>query len=30
MIARNIENHNDQWLVAKDYFMKNFEEYKKE
>jgi hypothetical protein len=26
MIARNPDNHNDQWLVAKDYFLKNFEE----
>lgn len=25
MIARNPDNHNDQWLVAKDYFEKNFE-----
>lgn len=24
MIARNPDNHNDQWLVAKDYFEKNF------
>ncbi len=26
MIARNPDNHADQWLVAKDYFEKNFEE----
>ena len=26
MIARNPENHNDQWLVAADYFAVNFEE----
>jgi len=26
MIARNIEDHDDQWLVAKDYFDENFEE----
>lgn len=26
MIARNPKNHNDQWLVAKDYFEQNFEE----
>jgi len=26
MIARNPENHNDQWLVAADYFTANFEE----
>ena len=26
MIARNPLNHNDKWLVAKDYFMANFEE----
>lgn len=25
MIARNPENHNDQWLVAKQYFENNFE-----
>jgi hypothetical protein len=24
MIARNPENHNDKWLVAKEYFEKNF------
>lgn len=26
MIARNPENHADQWLVAEAYFEKNFEE----
>ena len=26
MIARNPKNHLDQWLVAKDYFIDNFEE----
>lgn len=25
MIARNPDNHTDQWLVAKAYFEKNFE-----
>ena len=25
MIARNPKNHDDQWLVAKDYFVDNFE-----
>lgn len=25
MIARNPTNHDDQWLVAKDYFEVNFE-----
>ena len=25
MIARNPKNHNDQWLVAQDYFNDNFE-----
>lgn len=25
MIARNPENHDDQWLVAKAYFDANFE-----
>ena len=25
MIARNPKNHNDQWLVAKEYFEENFE-----
>jgi len=24
MIARNPKNHNDQWLVAKQYFQDNF------
>lgn len=24
MIARNPQNHNDQWLVAYDYFIENF------
>jgi ABC-type microcin C transport system permease subunit YejE len=28
MIARNPGNHNDQWLVAAQYFIDNFEEYK--
>ena len=28
MIARNPENHNDQWLVAAQYFVDNFEEIK--
>ena len=28
MIARNPANHNDMWLVAKDYFESNFEEIK--
>lgn len=27
-IARNPENHNDKWYVAKDYFDKNLEEVK--
>jgi len=27
MIARNPNNHKDVWLVAKQYFMENFEEY---
>ena len=27
MIARNPSNHNDQWLVAADYFAKNFEPF---
>ena len=27
MIARNPKNHNDQWLVAEQYFKDNFEEY---
>jgi hypothetical protein len=26
MIARNPADHNDQWLVAADYFAANFEE----
>ena len=26
MIARNPQNHNDKWLVAKDYFEANFKE----
>ena len=26
MIARNPQNHEDQWLVARDYFKSNFEE----
>ncbi len=26
MVARNPKNHNDQWLVAKQYFEDNFEE----
>ena len=26
MIARNPMNHEDQWLVAKQYFLDNFEE----
>jgi len=25
MIARNPVNHDDQWLVEKDYFQENFE-----
>lgn len=25
MIARNPDNHADQWLVAKDYFERNLE-----
>ena len=25
MIARNPDNHSDQWLVAADYFNKNLE-----
>lgn len=24
MIARNPKSHDDQWLIAKDYFMENF------
>lgn len=27
MIARNPKNHNDQWLVAEQYFKDNFETY---
>lgn len=27
MIARNPANHNDQWLVAREYFLANFEPY---
>ena len=27
MIARNPANHDDQWLVAADYFAANFEPY---
>ena len=26
MIARNTTNHNDQWLVAEQYFKDNFEQ----
>ena len=26
MIARNPKDHNDQWLVAKQYFKDNFEQ----
>ena len=26
MIARNPDDHDDQWYVASDYFAKNFEE----
>ena len=26
MIARNVNNHDDQWLVAKQYFDDNYEE----
>lgn len=26
MIARNVDNHDDQWLVAEDFFNKNYEE----
>lgn len=25
MIARNPKNHDDQWLIARDYFLDNFE-----
>ena len=27
MIARNPKNHDDQWYVARRYFLDNFEEY---
>lgn len=27
MIARNSDNHKDQWYVAKAYFIKNYERY---
>lgn len=27
MIARNPINHNDQWLIAEQYFKDNFEHY---
>ena len=27
MIARNPKNHEDQWLIAEQYFKDNFEEY---
>ena len=27
MIARNPKNHDDQWLVAEQYFKDNFEPY---
>lgn len=30
MIARNPENHNDQWLVAEKYFKNNFELYEED
>ena len=30
MIARNPKNHNDQWLVAAQYFEDNFEPIKQE
>ena len=26
MIARNPKDHNDQWLIAEQYFKENFEE----
>ncbi|NAS11017.1 hypothetical protein [Poritiphilus flavus] len=29
MIARNPDDHHDQWLVAKEYFEKNFEKVSK-
>jgi hypothetical protein len=25
MIARNSDNHEDQWYVAREYFLKNYE-----
>lgn len=28
MVARNPENHNDQWYIAKEYFNENFVEVK--
>ena len=28
MIARNPKNHDDKWLIAKDYFVDNFEPMK--
>ena len=30
MIARNPKNHNDQWLVAEQYFKDNFEDFKQQ
>ena len=27
MIARNPKNHNDQWLIAEQYFKDNFEKF---
>jgi len=30
MIARNPKNHNDQWLVAEQYFKDNFKEINNE
>jgi hypothetical protein len=29
MIARNENNHNDQWYVDEKFFIENYEEYKK-
>jgi len=29
MIARNLKNHNDQWLVAEQYFKDNFTDMEK-
>lgn len=29
MIARNPNNHNDQWLVSEEYFKNNFKEIEK-